>query len=80
MTEAEIYAFLQKLFADLFERDDIVLGPAMTAGDIDGWDSFKHVEIIIATGEHFGVKFRTRELDGLNTVGDLVALIRDKTA
>ena len=79
MTDAEIYAFLHILFADLFDRDDIVLRAETTAVDVDGWDSFKQIEIILATGDHFGIKFRTRELDGLNSIGDLVALVRAKT-
>jgi acyl carrier protein len=78
--DAEIYAFLAELFRDLFDRDDIVLRPELTAGDVDGWDSFKQVEILVATEAQFGVKFRTREIDGLHSLGDLVALVRQKTA
>ena len=80
MDDAEIYAFLAELFRDLFDRDDIVLRPELTAGDVDGWDSFKQVEILVATEAQFGVKFRTREIDGLHSLGDLVALVRQKTA
>ena len=40
MTTDEIYVRLTELFHELFSDDSIVLTPATTADDIDGWDSF----------------------------------------
>jgi acyl carrier protein len=79
-TEADIYAGLTEIFQDVFLRDDIVLSPDLSADDVEGWDSFKQIEIIMATEERFGVKFRTRELDGLGNVGDLARLVGEKSA
>jgi acyl carrier protein len=78
MTANEIYAFLNELFSDLFMRDDIVLTPETTAAGVDGWDSYKQVEIIIAIEERYGFKMTTAEIDGLASVGDLVELIEKK--
>jgi acyl carrier protein len=78
-TEPEIYAALTAIFADVFMRDDLALRPDLTAKQVQGWDSFKQIEIIIAVEEQFGIKFRTREMDSLNNVGDLVHLIASKT-
>lgn len=75
MTEPEIYAFLHETFADLFMRDDITLTAATAAADVEGWDSFKQIEIIMACEEKFGFKFRTQDLDSMQSVGDLVRLI-----
>lgn len=79
-TEAEIYPALSEIFADVFMRDDLKLTPALTAKDVQGWDSFKQIEIIMATEERYGIKFNTRELDSLQSVGDLVKVIATKTA
>ena len=78
MQEAEIYRELTEIFHDVFMRDDIVLRPELAAKDVEGWDSFKQVEIIIATEEHFAIKFHTRELDTLANVGDLVRVVMGK--
>jgi acyl carrier protein len=78
MTEAEIYSFLSGLFSDVFLRDDLKIGSNTTSSDIEGWDSVKHVEIMIAVEEHFGVKFRSSEFDQLHTVGDLAKMIAMK--
>jgi acyl carrier protein len=79
MTEPEIYQTLSTIFQDVFLRDDLVLTPALSANDVDDWDSFKQIEIIIAVEQHFGLKFRTREMDRLGNVGDLVHLIASKS-
>ena len=79
MTEPEIYTALGGIFSDVFLRDDIALGPELSARQVPDWDSFKQIEIIIAVETRFGVKFRTREMDGLNNVGDLVRLIAEKS-
>ncbi len=80
MSEADIYAFLTETFQDVFMRDDILLKPELTARDVEGWDSFKQIEILLATEERFGIKFSTREVDSLQSVGDLVRLVSAKTS
>jgi acyl carrier protein len=61
-------------------RDDIVLTPETTAADLEEWDSYKQVDIIIATEDKYNIKLSTREIDSLASIGDLVRLIETKTA
>ena len=76
----EIYAALTEIFSDIFMRDDIVLRPDLSARDVKEWDSFRQIDIIMATEERFGIRMTTKELDSLQTVGDLVAVIAAKAA
>lgn len=76
-TEAEITAALAGIFAEVFGRE-VALSPALTAKDVPGWDSFKQIEIIMAAEESFALRFSTRELDSLQSVGDLVRVIAAK--
>lgn len=76
-TETEITAGLSEIFAEVFGRE-IALTPALTAKDVPGWDSFKQIEIIMATEERWGMRFTTRDLDGLRCVGDLLAVVAAK--
>jgi acyl carrier protein len=78
-TEAEIYPALNTIFQDIFLRDDLTLTADLTAKDVQGWDSFKQIEIIMASEEQWNVRFTTRELDALRCVGDLVRTIAAKT-
>ena len=78
MTEADIYAALTEIFRDVFLREDLELRPELSAKDVQGWDSFKQIDIILAVEEKYKIKFNTRELDSLHNVGDLVRVIADK--
>ena len=76
MTDGEIYEQLTEIIRDVLMDFDLVLRPDLTAKEVDGWDSYKMIEIIIAVESHFGLKVKSKELDDLENVGDLVALIR----
>ena len=74
----QIYAGLNAIFRDLFSDDAIHVGPATTAADIPGWDSFNHINLIVAAEVRFGIKFSTVEIEALKNVGDMAALIARK--
>jgi acyl carrier protein len=75
---AEIYGDLTEIFHDVFMRDDIRLSPELTAKGVQGWDSFKQIELIMACEEKWRIKFNTRELDELHCVGNLATMVEKK--
>ncbi|MGD0798767.1 MAG: acyl carrier protein [Acidobacteriaceae bacterium] len=80
MPSAEIYAQLTEIFHDLFDDDTLVLTPELTAADVPEWDSFNHINLIVAVESTFKIKFQTAELEQLHTVGHLADLIAEKLA
>ena len=80
MQDDQIDAGLTEIFHDLFADGTIVLSPQTTAADVKDWDSIKHISLIVAIEERFGVKFRTAEIDGLKNVGDMHRMIAAKLA
>jgi len=80
MQQQEIYTQLTTIFRDLFDDDTIVLNPSLTAADVPEWDSFNHINLIVAIEARFGVKFQTAELESMQTVGHLADLIQSKLA
>jgi acyl carrier protein len=77
MTDAEIYEKLTEIIRDVLMDFDLVLRPDLTAKEVDGWDSYKMIEILVAVESHFGMKVKSKELDDMENVGDLVKLIRE---
>ena len=75
MTEPEVYAALTDIYREVFGDDAIELTPATTADAIDGWDSFTHLNLIVAVEMHFGIKMRTTEIEGLTNGGDLARIV-----
>ncbi|AWB21047.1 acyl carrier protein [Methylobacterium currus] len=77
MTEDVALAALGPLFEEVF-GEPVRLTPDLTAEDIEGWDSTRMIELIIAVEARFRIKLTTGEADGLARVGDLAALIARK--
>jgi acyl carrier protein len=78
MQQQDIYAQLTTIFHDLFDDDTIVLNPGLTAADVPEWDSFNHINLIVAIESRFGIKFQTAELESMHTVGHLADIIQSK--
>ncbi|NNL66449.1 MAG: acyl carrier protein [Myxococcales bacterium] len=71
MTRDEILTALGGIFREVFDDAAIEVRPDMTADDVDGWDSLTHIQLVTAVEEHFGVKFKLREIMKFNDVGDM---------
>ncbi len=80
MQQQEIYAQLTTIFHDIFDDDTLVLTPDLTAASVPEWDSFNHINLIVAVEARLKIKFQTAELESMNTVGHLVGLIQKKLA
>lgn len=80
MTSEAIYAKLTPVFCEVFDSDDIVLKPEITARDIKGWDSVNHIRLIVSIEAEFGVRFTVQEMATASNVGEFVDLIRAKLA
>ena len=78
MTQADTYDVLNEIFRNVFDDPEMVVTPEMSAEDVPEWDSFNHINILVAAEMRFGVKFGTAEIDALRNVGDFAALIERK--
>lgn len=78
MENAEIYQRLNGIFRDVFQEDDIVVGPDLTAADVDEWDSLSHIRLVLTVEKAFNIKFSASEIGNLKNVGEFVQLIQAK--
>jgi len=60
--------------------EDFVINDSTTASMVPGWDSLKHIRVIMAIEEAYGIRFRTLEVIRLKNVGELQTLIDNKNA
>jgi acyl carrier protein len=79
MTQDAIFARLTDILRDVFDDDEIVAAPGLTADQVGGWDSFAHLRVIFAVERAFGVSFAASQVGGLKNVGELAELIERKT-
>lgn len=70
-----IYARLNKVFRDVFDDDEITVGPKTTANDIEDWDSLEHITLMSAVQREFKVKFTMGEIASMKNVGEMADII-----
>ena len=78
MTEAEITAGFTEIVREALDNDGVELRPETTAAEVKGWDSVAMVAIIVAVEQRFSVRLRSKEIDKVACVGDMVSLIQSK--
>lgn len=78
MNTAQIQEELNGIFRDIFDDDSLQIRPQMTAHDVKDWDSFNHINLIVAVEAKFHIKFKTAELESLRNVGHLMEMIEKK--
>jgi len=71
---------LTSVFRGVFDDPTLDLRGDMTAADIENWDSLNHIDLIVAVERKFKIKFTTREVTSLKTVGDLAKLTAKKVS
>ncbi len=69
---------IRRVFVKAFENETIQIGSQTSSEDVFGWDSLMHVTLIVGLEEEFSVRFTSREIVRLNTVGDMVHLLTEK--
>jgi acyl carrier protein len=75
----EVYKRLTEVMQNVFGDDDLVATPELTASDVEGWDSLKHVRLVLSVEKAFQISFSAAEIGNLKSVGDLADLIKKKT-
>ncbi len=78
MNKKEILQEVEKLCREVCDNSSIVLDEATSAKDVDEWDSFAHVSLIMSIEKHYGIRFALGELQDLKNVGELVHMIGSK--
>ena len=48
MTREEVFERLNKVFQEVFDDETIEVNDDTTSEDIDDWDSFEHINLIVA--------------------------------
>ena len=64
---------LEEVFVSVFGPEIRLTSDDLGPGDIEGWDSLNHVNLIIAIESEFGVEFATAVIPTLITVGAIRA-------
>jgi acyl carrier protein len=78
MADGDLASRLTGVFQHVFSDETLRLSRVTTADDVEGWDSLMHINLIVAVEREFEIRFTTREIAGLQNVGEFMDLIARK--
>ena len=78
MDRSSILEQLNEIFIDVIDEEKINLNEALTAKEVEGWDSLTHIQLVVAIERHFKIRFTSKEIQEWKNVGALVDSINSK--
>ena len=78
MEQQAIREQVAKIIRDVLDDPEFGITPETSAKDHPEWDSFNHINMIVAAEMHFGIKFKAAEVDAVQNVGEFADLIGRK--
>lgn len=69
---------LAEIFREVFQDDEIELVGDLVIKDLENWDSFNNINLMIAVEDVFQVVITPDEIESIQTVHDLLEILRKK--
>jgi acyl carrier protein len=69
---------LQHLFADIFEIPPETVTPLSSPDTVGTWDSIRHLNLVVALEQEFGIQFEPDEIEQMLSVELIVDLLNEK--
>ena len=69
---------VQEIFREVFDNQNITITENTSPEEIEDWDSFNHVKLILSLEEAFDIKFDVEEVLELNKVSDIINAVKNK--
>ena len=67
---------IQSLLRDILDNEELVITEKTVAADVEGWDSFAQMQIIMGIEGTYGISFSTDEVTEFKNVGDIVVAVK----
>lgn len=75
MTREEAFERLTNVFREVFDDNTIEICNETTADDIEAWDSFEHINLVVSVEDEFGFKIPMGKTVIMKNVGEMVDII-----
>jgi len=73
MSSQQVPSSLRDILADILEVSPDEITPDLGVGTIDSWDSFRHLQAVLAIEGEYGVQFDPQRIAELTTVAKIQA-------
>ena len=69
---------LKSIILKELDLEEFPIDETTTAPMVPGWDSLRHIRVLCAIEENYGIRFKTLEVLRLKNVGELQVLLDSK--
>jgi acyl carrier protein len=80
VVDLPVFDRLTRLLREIFDNDELVATPELTAHQVMGWDSLGNVRVFVEIEREFGIRFSAAEISSLKNVGQLAERIVAKVS
>lgn len=78
MERNEVALRVKNAFMQVMDLENVDFCDSTTADDVEDWDSLSQIQLVSALQNEFGIKLTSREIRGMDNVGELIDLILNK--
>lgn len=80
MSSQTVPSSLREILADTLEVAPEEINPELNTEGVEAWDSFRHLQLILALEGEYGVQFDPAQIPELTSVKDIQAALEAKGA
>ena len=80
MSSPQVPSSLREILADIFEVTPVEVTPELSMATVESWDSFRHLQAILALEGEYGVQFDPQRIPELTSVALLQTELEKKGA
>ena len=78
MNSEQVPLLLREVVADVLEISPEEVRPDLSSASVETWDSFRHLQLMLAIESEFGVQFDPQQIPDLTTVARIEAVLEQK--
>jgi len=77
-TVSDVTDRVRTIVASVLRVPADALDPTSSPDTIASWDSLNHMQLILALEENFGLRFAVDEMEAMQSVGGIIAILSER--
>lgn len=78
MDREQIYETMKKIFKEIFDDESLEITDTTSANDIEDWDSFEQINLLVAIEDNFGLEVSLKQANAMENVGQMIDYIHER--
>lgn len=78
MSSQQVPLSLRDIVADTLEISPDEVVPDLSSASVESWDSFRHLQLMLAIESEFGMQFDPQQIPELTTVAKIEAALEQR--